>query len=116
MSQSVERPISAEVIILQFVGSGPASGSGADSWEPGAWSLLGILCLPLSLCPSPGLCSLALSLSKTNKHLKKFVGSKKILELAIFFNYHLHCGFFHTVPTLSLASKLLSINKVIRKR
>ena len=40
--------ILAQVMILQFMGSGPTSGSVLT-----VWSLFGILSLPLSLCPSP---------------------------------------------------------------
>ena len=37
-------------------------------WQLGAWSLLRILCLPLSLSALPHTCSLSLSLSFKNKH------------------------------------------------
>ena len=40
-------------------------------WQFRAWSLLWILCLPVSL-PLPRSCVLSLSLSKINKHSKKF--------------------------------------------
>ena len=40
-------------------------------WQLGAWSLLRILCPPLSP-PHPCLCSVSLCLSKTNKHTKNF--------------------------------------------
>ena len=59
VAQPVERPTSAQVLILRFVSSGPASGSGADSSEPGA--LLWILCPPLS--PPHPCCALSLCLS-----------------------------------------------------
>ena len=57
MAQSVKRLTSAQVMISWFVGSGPTSGSVLTA---GAWSLLRILCLPLSL-PLPT-CALSLSL------------------------------------------------------
>ena len=63
VAQSVERPTSARVMISRFVSSSPVSGSGLM-----AWSLLPILCLPLSL-PLPHSCSVSLCLK--NKHLKK---------------------------------------------
>ena len=56
MAQSVERLISAQVMISQFAGSSPALGSvlTAQSLE------LRILCLPLSL-PLPDSCSVSVS-------------------------------------------------------
>ena len=48
-----------QVMISWFMGLSPASGSAVT-----VWSLLGILPLPLSLCPSP---ARALSLSQINK-------------------------------------------------
>ena len=49
---NIQLLVSAQVVISQFMGSSPASGS-----VPTAWSLLGILSLPpslsVSLCPSP---------------------------------------------------------------
>ena len=57
---SVKHPASAQVMILQCVGSSPALGSILS-----VQSLLGILCLPFSLCPSPIPCSV--SFSKINK-------------------------------------------------
>ena len=52
VAQSVERPTSAQVMISQFVGSSPTSGSVVTAWslEPGA--CFGF-CVSLSLCPSP---------------------------------------------------------------
>ena len=59
VAQSVQRPISAQVMISQFVGLSPASGSvlTVQSLEPVSDSV------SLSLCPSPPL-SLSLSLSQ----------------------------------------------------
>uniref|UniRef100_A0ABI7ZJ96 HMG box domain-containing protein n=1 Tax=Felis catus TaxID=9685 RepID=A0ABI7ZJ96_FELCA len=54
------RPTSTQVMISQFVSLNPQSGSVLT-----AWSLLRILCLPLSL-PFP--CSRSVSLSLKNKH------------------------------------------------
>ena len=50
VAQSVKRPTLAQVMISRLVSSGPASGSvlTAQSLEP-----LQILCLSLSICPSP---------------------------------------------------------------
>ena len=62
VDHSAKRPISAQVMISQFVGSSPTSGSVLT-----AWSLLGIL--PPSLCCSPVPCSQH-SFSR-NKNLKK---------------------------------------------
>ena len=50
--------ISTQLMISGFMRSSPASGSALT-----AWSLLGILSLPLSPCPSPTH-ALSLSLSK----------------------------------------------------
>ena len=66
MAQSVEPPISAQVMISQFVSSSPVSGSvlKAQSLEPASDSV------SLSFCPFP---THALSLSvsqKMNKRLK----------------------------------------------
>ena len=63
--QSVKRLAWAQVMILRFVSSSPATGSVLT-----AWSLLRILCLRLSL-PLPHLCSVSLSLLKINKLKKK---------------------------------------------
>ena len=74
MAQPVKRPPSGQVMISQFVGLSPASGSvlTAQSLE-----LLWILCLPLSL-PLPHSysvsLSLSLSLSKNKQTLKKKMG------------------------------------------
>ena len=63
---SVRFSISAQVMILQFVGSNPTSGSALI-----VWSLLGILSLPLSLSlPLPHSQSLALYLSLSQKKYK----------------------------------------------
>ena len=63
MVQSVKCPTSAQVMISQFVGLGPASGSvlTVQSLEPASDSV----CVSLSLCSSP-----AHALSKINKRLK----------------------------------------------
>ena len=61
LAQSVEHPTSAQVMISQFVGSSPASGSVLTLK---AWSLLQILSLSLSAPPPLTLC---LSLSLKNK-------------------------------------------------
>ena len=60
VAQSGEQPTLAQVMISQFVSLSPTSSSVLT-----AWSLLWILCPPLSAPPQ-----LCLSLSKINKHLK----------------------------------------------
>ena len=62
VAQSVKRPTSAQVMISQFVGSSPASGSvlTAQSLEPASDSVSPSLSVP----PLPVLC---LSLSLKNK-------------------------------------------------
>ena len=60
VAQSVKRPTSTQVTISRSVSSSPASGSGLMAQ---AWSLLPILCLPLSL-PLPRSCSVSLCLKK----------------------------------------------------
>ena len=71
VAQLVEWLTLTQVMISQFVGLSPASGSVLTAQS---LSLLQILCLPLSL-PLLHSCSLSLSLSlslsKLNKHLKK---------------------------------------------
>ena len=56
MAQSVKHPTSAQVMISQFVGSSPASGSAltAGSLEPASDSVSPSLSAPppLTLCPS----------------------------------------------------------------
>ena len=66
MAQSVTHPTSAQVMISQFVGSSPTSGSvlEARSLEPAS----DFVSPSLSALP---LLTLCLSLSKINKHLKK---------------------------------------------
>ena len=66
MAQSVERPTSAQVMILQFVSSNLASGSvlTARSLELASDSVSPSLSVPPPL-------ALCLSLSKINKDLKK---------------------------------------------
>ena len=63
MAQSVKHPTYAQVMISQLVSLTPAWGSVLT-----VWSLLGILSVYLSLCPSPTHAfslSLSLSLSQT---------------------------------------------------
>ena len=65
MAQSVKRPTWAQVMISQFMGLSPVSGSvlTAQSLEPALDSV------SLALCPSPAQAvSISLSLSKINKH------------------------------------------------
>ena len=66
VAQLVEQPTSAQLMISLFVGSGPTT-CPALCWQLRTWSLLWILCLPLSL-PLPNLGSVSLSLSLKNKH------------------------------------------------
>ena len=79
MAQSVERPISAQVVILQFVSSSPASGSvlTARSLEPAS-----IMCFPLSAPPPLVLC---LCVSKVNKCKKKKKVQLNTFEILIGF-------------------------------
>ena len=67
MAQPVELPTSAQVMISQFVGSSPTSGSvlTARSLEPASDSVS----LSLSASPLLALC-LSLCVSKINKHSK----------------------------------------------
>ena len=64
-------------------------------WQLRAWTLLRILCLPLSLCPSPAWAlSLSLSLSKINTHKKIFFKKKekdRTLQASV--------GFRDSIPT-----------------
>ena len=61
VAELVKRPTLAQVMISQFVGSSPASGSVLTAWslEPASDSVSP----HLSLCPSPA-CTLSLSLSQ----------------------------------------------------
>ena len=59
LGQSVKCPTSTQVTILWFMSSSPTLGS-----KPGGWSLLQILCPPLS---DPPLLMVCLSLSLNNK-------------------------------------------------
>ena len=63
MAQSVKHPTSAQVMILQFMGSSPTSGSvlTAQSLEPASDSVSPSL-------SAPPLLALSVSLSKINKH------------------------------------------------
>ena len=64
VAQLVKRPTSAQVMISQFVGSSPTSGSVLTTW-----SLLQILCLSLCIPTLLAQClSVSLSRSKINKH------------------------------------------------
>ena len=76
VAQSVERPTSAQVMILRFVSSGPALGSvlTAQSLGPASDSVSPSLFRSL-----PHLCSL--SLSEVHKHLKKFKKRKQYTNL-----------------------------------
>ena len=68
VARSVTCPTSSRVMIWHFTSLSPALGSLLLAWSP-----LRILCLPLSLTLSH--CHkhcLSLSLSKINKHFKKF--------------------------------------------
>ena len=72
VAQSVKRPTWAQVMISRSVSSSPASGSVLT-----ARNLLRILCLPLSLCPSPAhTLSLCLSVCLSLKNKEAF---KKIV-------------------------------------
>ena len=68
VAQLVEHLTFAELMITQFVSSSPVRPMSAlaDSPEPGAWSLLWILHLPLSL-PLPLLHSVSVFLSLKSK-------------------------------------------------
>ena len=77
-AQSVKRLTSAQVMISRFMGSSPTLGSVLTAR---GWSLLRILCLPLSLC-LPHLC--CVSLSKINKHQQQQKShSKWIIDLNV---------------------------------
>ena len=72
MAQSAKRPTSAQVMILQIVGSSPASGAvlTARGLEPASDSVSPSLSAPPLLALCLCLC-LILSLSKINTHFKK---------------------------------------------
>ena len=68
MAQMVKRPTLAQVMISPFLRTARAELC-ADSLEPRAWSLLQILCLPLSLPLAPSQAhALSLSLAPKNKY------------------------------------------------
>ena len=69
MAQAVERPTSAQVTILQSMGSSPASGSvlTAQSLEPASDSVSPSLSAPPLLTSMLSLC-LSVSLSLKNRH------------------------------------------------
>ena len=75
MAQSVEHLTLAQVMISQFMNSSLTLGSVLDSVLR-AWSLLRILCLPLSLHLTH---SGSVSVSLKNKHLKKLKILNKII-------------------------------------
>ena len=79
VAHSVKHLTVAQVMILRLASSSPALGSELSSQLCGqlrAWSLLQILCLPLSLPLPPLTLHLSLSLSLKNKHLKKLKKKK----------------------------------------
>ena len=63
-AQSVKQLTSAQVLILRFVGSSPALGSGRTAWSLESASDS----VSPSLLPLPRSCSVSLSLSNINKH------------------------------------------------
>ena len=67
VAQSVKRPTSSR---SRSRGPWVRAPRQALSWWLGAWSLFPILCLPLSLCPSP-VHTLSLSIPKINKNVEK---------------------------------------------
>ena len=69
MAQSVKRPTSAQVVISQFMGSSPTSGSvpTAQHLDPASDSVSPSLSLSLSDPPPTRTLSLSLSLSLKNK-------------------------------------------------
>ena len=71
-AQSVGHLTSAQVMISRFVSSSPASGSVLTAR---GLELLRILCLALSLCPSPAH-TLSVCLSLKNNFNKKWVQKK----------------------------------------
>ena len=77
VAQSVKRLTLAQVMISQFVGWSPASGSVLTAQCP-----LWIFCLPLSL-PFPCSCSLSLSPKKINITKKNKVCLDLFQELAL---------------------------------
>ena len=69
VAQLVERPTLDQVMISQLVSLSP---TWALCWQLRAWSLLQMLCLPLSLpLPCSRALSLSLSVSRINKTLKR---------------------------------------------
>ena len=73
VAQTVKCPTSAQDIISWFVSSGWCQALG---WQLRDWSLLQILCLPLSLL-LPHSCSVSLSLSLSKINVKKIKIKKK---------------------------------------
>ena len=74
-AQSLKGPTFAQLMSSRFMSSNPASNS-ADSSEP--WSLLQILCLPLSL-PLSSSHSVSLSVSKIDIKKKKGITVLQLL-------------------------------------
>ena len=74
VAQLVKHLTSGQVMISQFVGSSPVSGSMpmAQSLEPAS-----ILCLPLA-------CSHSVSLKNKNKHKKKYLKMSVYLSIYIY--------------------------------
>ena len=99
MAQSVERPTSAQVTILQYVSSSPGSGSvlTAQSLQPASdpGSLARSLSLSLSL-PLPRSCSVSLTL-KIN--IKIFFNVKP-MPFDTYFTHFLHPFFFLHIPLM----------------
>ena len=81
MTQPAKHPTSAQVMLSRFVGSSPTSGSLLSACQHRAWSLLQILCLPLSL-PLPYLRSVSLCLSKINVKKIFFKKAKKMVPVS----------------------------------
>ena len=81
VAQSVRRPTSAR---SRSRGPGVRAPLQALGWWLRAWSLFPILCLPLSLCPSP-VHALSLSVPKINKRWKKKI-KKKICSFPVAHN------------------------------
>ena len=97
MAQSVERPISAQVMISRSVGSSPSSGSvlTAQSLEAASDSVSPSLSAPLPLM----LClSLSLSLSVKNKQTFKKTEKKNLNSIKI--KHHFEGKFKRLFPTI----------------
>ena len=88
MAQSAKRPTLAQAMISRFMGSSPMSGSVLTA-QLRAWTLLQILCLPLSL-PSPTH-ALSLSVSKIKINIKKIKYLRTDLTKEVEDVYTEHC-------------------------